>query len=169
MNFKDIACQDFVEIHKNLWLGSKMTILNLITKNEIDVLVPLDDLTSDIWKYGYTGEIEYCPIEDFGVLPKNIEKIIVDKIVNYIKNDKSVAVFCSGGKGRTGYIASLVLKELNCISHENGVIGHLRDVYNKEAVESYKQISRAAESELVEYWKKESYENQWIYNCIIKK
>ena len=161
---KVIKYQEFVEIIPNFWIGSKMNILKLITSVDIDVLVPLDDLSPKVWEVGYFGQIDYCPIEDYGTLPINMETIISNRIVENLKNGKKVALFCYGGKGRTGYLASIVLRKMCEIYHEFGVIGFLRENYNNEAVESLEQVYRCVEEEHRLHWKKEIEDRFFWFN-----
>jgi len=129
----------FSEVYKNLFVGGIYNIDDVLDKN---ILVPLDKLDGDIWKKGFYGEIYYVPIEDFSVLPSEIESRVVDYIVLKLKEGKSIAIFCLGGHGRTGYIASLVLYRLGVTQDP---IGYLRNKYCIGAVETNVQIQRISD------------------------
>lgn len=128
-----------IEIIPNLFLGSyperkKMVFLG------VDVLIPLDSLDGDIWNMGFRGEIYYCPIEDYGILPIDVATTLVGKIRVYLAEGKKVGLFCIGGHGRTGYVAALVL---GAIGYEDP-IAHLRTEYCKKAIETQEQIKGIA-------------------------
>jgi len=169
-NYKPKAYQKFKEIIPNFFIGSKNTILNLLTSQSIDILIPLDSLTSEIWDLDYQGEIQYFPIEDYGVLPINVEKRLVSMIVDSLICEKKVALFCISGNGRTGYIASLVISAMYEVTHKHGIIGWLRENHNEEAVESEEQIERVAQEEDLDYWLSQIVIPEWqSYNIYNKK
>jgi len=151
-NILELPSQKFVNIISNLWIGSKFKVDNLLSTQEIDVLIPLDSLDASVWHTLFEGIIDYCPIDDFSILPQHIENQLVNRIIRYLEDGKSVALFCLGGKGRTGYIASLVLKRMGHPYHKHGVIGYLRENYNNKAVESPEQAVRVAEPIHAKYW-----------------
>ena len=74
-----------------------------------DVLAPLDRLPGRIWRTGFRGEILYCPIPDREVLPDDVLEALVSAILARIHAGKRVALFCTGGHGRTGYVAACAL------------------------------------------------------------
>ena len=146
--------QEFVEIIPNLWIGGKYTLSYLLEDEAIDTIVPLDSLDSSIWDSGVNYEICYFPTQDYGVLPLEREKEVVNLIVSRLKDGKKVALLCHGGIGRTSYIASLVIRTIGVtIRHRNGVIGFLRAKYNSNAVETVEQMERIVEPENYWYWK----------------
>jgi hypothetical protein len=65
----------------------------------------------------------------------------ITKILDRLSSNKKVGLFCMGGHGRTGYIASIVLGRLGY----QDPIGFLRANYCKEAVESNEQVQRIAD------------------------
>lgn len=130
----------FIEIVPGLFLGRKRDLTTENTKN-IDVLIPLDSLNGEIWDLGYRGEIMYLPVVDKSVLPLDIEEIYAQKIVDLLAKGKKINLFCIGGHGRTGYIASIVLAKLGY----KDPIGFIRDNYCKEAIESNSQVIAIAD------------------------
>lgn len=127
-------CHKPTEIYKNLWVCSFNQAYKIA--NEMDVLVPLAFLDGDIWDVGFVGEILYYPIMDFGTLPEKILKRLISQVIEKLNDNKKVAIFCAGGHGRTGYVAS-------CILHDLGIkdpIGFLRTNYCEKAVENNRQI-----------------------------
>ncbi len=107
-----------------------------------DYLVPLDSVSGSIWLLGWDGEIIYVPITDYKALPMPVLCKYVEKIALLIANGKSVGMFCVGGHGRTGYMATAILWTLG-IPQEAGYddpIQYVRDKYCIKAVESYAQM-----------------------------
>jgi hypothetical protein len=131
----------FKEIFSHLYLGKEGDIDKDLLNN-IDVLVPLNSVGGYIWLDGWSFEKEifYLPVTDYGVLPPHIEGKAITKIVDFITSGKKVAIFCLGGHGRTGYIASLVLSVLGITDP----IKFLREGYCIEAVETASQITAIA-------------------------
>lgn len=129
-------CHNYKEILPNFLIGTKYDVEDFIKKENVDVLIPLDSLTGKIWEWGFTGEIFYFPIEDYYILPEEAEINLVQKIVNYLSEGKRIAMFCIGGHGRTGYIASLVLGYEGI----SDPIGYLRENYCSHAIESTEQV-----------------------------
>ena len=140
-----------IEIIKNLFCGSEDEALVMAKEPiKVDTLIPLNDLDAKIWDLGFRGEILYYPVKDYGILPNDVLDDLVSKIIDRIRNGKKVGLFCMGGHGRTGYVASIVLGKLGY----KDPIQFLRANYCKEAVESNAQIQHIAdvlgEPELVE-------------------
>ncbi len=123
-----------VEVVRNLVLGG-IGDLNDILKFDVDVLVPLDHLDGDIWDKGFRGEILYCPITDYGVLPADVLDRLVRDILFRLEQGKRVGIFCLGGHGRTGYVAACVLAALGV---EEPIV-YLRANYSRKAVETPEQ------------------------------
>ena len=70
------------------------------------------------------------------MLPDDVLRVLVDRICSRLDEGKRVGVFCSGGHGRTGYVAA-------CVLARQGIkdpIGYLRTKYSSKAIESEKQI-----------------------------
>ena len=122
------------EIIPGLILGGLRDLEEMIRMRP-DVLVPLDHLPGDIWDMGFRGEILYCPITDYCILPDDVLDRLVRQICNLIENGKRVAVFCIGGHGRTGYVASCVLFQMGIPAP----IAYLRTHYSLRAVETEEQ------------------------------
>lgn len=123
------------EVYPGLILGA-LWMLYDIMKMEPDVLVPLDSLPGWVRKSGFKGEVLFCYIPDFCILPNDELDQIVLEIVERIRNGKKVAVFDLGGQGRTGYIAS-------CVLHIFGIknpVSFLRTNYNPNSVETNEQL-----------------------------
>jgi len=129
----------FTEISKNLFIGS---IYDVDYVMDVDILIPLDSVSGDIWGSGFCGEVHYIPIEDFRILPQHIEEREIAYIINELQKGKKIAIFCLGGHGRTGYIASILLYKLNGVLDP---IQYLRENYCKDAVESNSQVQRIAD------------------------
>ena len=108
-----------------------------MVKRGADVLVPLAYLDGSIWNTRFRGEILYYPINDMGILPDDVLRVLVDSICSRLDEGKKVGVFCSAGHGRTGYVAA-------CVLARRGIrdpIGYLRRNYSAKAIESEKQIN----------------------------
>lgn len=129
----------FTEILPHLFVGKEGDLTKEFV-SKIDVLVPLNDLRGKIWDMGYRNDIMYLPVSDYDVLPIDVEKHYVKKISDLVKDGKNVAIFCLGGHGRTGYIASLVMHEMEVVDP----IGLLRSNYCEKAVESSNQVDAIA-------------------------
>ena len=80
------------EIIPGLILGGIMDLENMINMKP-DVLVPLDSLPGDVWDMGFRGDILYCPITDYSILPDDVLEKHVRQICERIKNGMRVAVF----------------------------------------------------------------------------
>ena len=124
-----------VEVVPGLILGGLDDVSDLIGMRS-NVLVPLDRLPGSVWNYGFRGEILYCPIKDRGILPDDVLDDLVKKIVSRLSAKNRVAIFCSGGLGRTGYVAACVL----CRLGNKTPIAFLRGNYRYNAVETEDQI-----------------------------
>lgn len=134
-------CHEVTEITSGLFLGALSQVREMITKFNVDVLVPLDSLDGYIWGLGFRGTIEYCPIKDYGILPYDVYEGLCKKIVAYIKDGKKVGLFCLGGHGRTGYVAAGVLGLLGEVFDPVGV---LWDKYCEKSIESIEQLEEIA-------------------------
>lgn len=129
-----------VEIIKNLFCGNMEEALGMVSSIRVDTLIPLYSIDPAIWDLGFRGEILYFPIEDYGVLPSDVLEDLVSKILDRLGHGKKVGLFCLGGHGRTGYIASVVLGKLGY----DDPIGFLRSHYCSRAVESDTQLQQIA-------------------------
>lgn len=125
----------FTEIYPRIFVGKALDVDSRLLL-DIDTLIPLDTVDGRIWSSGWRGEIFYVPIEDFSVLPEDVEDWAVNEAVSIYNEGKSIAIFCLGGHGRTGYFASLVLGKLGV----EDPIDLLRANYCEKAVESNKQV-----------------------------
>lgn len=120
------------EVIPHLMLGG-LNELDFMLRWKPDVLVPLDRLPGFVWETGFRGEILYYPIPDFGILPREVLERLVSEVVERIKAGKRVAIFCSGGRGRTGYVAACVLFQLGKTTDP---VTFLRQNYSLGAVET---------------------------------
>lgn len=130
-----------VEVIKNFFCGSMDEALDMASgRIRVDTLIPLDALEAAVWDLGFRGEILYYPIKDYGILPDDVLNALVTKILDRLGRGKKVGLFCMGGHGRTGYVASIVLGKLG---YEDP-IGFLRSIYCSQAIESNAQIRHIA-------------------------
>ena len=129
-----------VEITEGLFCGSEKDIVESVRENHYDVLIPLNSLDADIWKFGFRGQILYYPISDFSILPDDVLEDLVSKILIHLKDGKKIGLFCGGGHGRTGYVASVVMGKLGI----DDPIAFVRGKYCQQAVESDAQIRHIA-------------------------
>ena len=123
-----------------------------------DVLVPLDRLPGYIWEDGYRGEILYMPIVDQSILPESVLEFFIDQLLERICEKRRIAIFCIGGHGRTGYIASCLLYRLGI----RDPITYIRKNYSMKAVETDEQED-AVQAYCREHqpgFEKEKYQNQ---------
>lgn len=138
--FNSKPCHPVTEIVPNLFLGGYSQVREMVTEKNVDVLVPLDSLDGNIWKYGFRGEILYYPIQDFGTLPSDVYETVCNKILECIKANKKVGLFCMGGHGRTGYVAAGVLGLYGI----EDPINLLWTKYCEKAVETTSQLEEIA-------------------------
>ena len=122
------------EIYPGVVLGG-LRDLDEILALKPDVLVPLDRLPGTIWEDGYRGEILYMPIVDESILPESVLEFFVEQLLERICDKKRIAIFCIGGHGRTGYIASCLLYRLGI----KDPITYIRKNYSLQAVETEEQ------------------------------
>ena len=130
-----------VEIIPNLFIGSYKESYDMILKG-VEVLFPLHAAFGDIWSKGFKGQIIYYPIEDFNVLPTDIAERLVGEILHCLAAGHKVGLYCLGGHGRTGYIASIVIGRLKLAEDP---IAFIRKNYCNLAVESTAQVKHIAE------------------------
>lgn len=153
----------FTEVYPRIYVGRAIDIKHAVLK-PIDVLIPLNNVDGDIWNTGWRGEIMYVPIKDYDTLPIDVEKWAIEKIINTYNEGKTIAIFCSGGHGRTGYLTSLVLGALGV----DDPIKLLRANYCENAVETNKQVSAIAnflnKPELIKEYEVICYSNYDFYN-----
>ena len=152
-------CHEITEVSDGLFVSGILDVEQMVQMG-MDVLVPLAFLNGNIWNTGFRGEILYYPIEDYGVLPDDILERLVEEIIAQLESGKRVGLFCSGGHGRTGYVAA-------CVLIRQGVenpISYLRGRYCRHAVESQEQweaIRRFMENQLLRMEEeREQLENQ---------
>jgi Predicted protein-tyrosine phosphatase len=130
----DHEAQHSVEIVPGLILGGLYNLEETMYMKP-DVLFPLDRLPGWIWGTGFRGEIVYYPVTDYDILPDDVLDRLVDTLLGKMREGKRVALFCVGGHGRTGYVASCVLHMLGT----KRPIAYLRDNYSYKAVETMEQ------------------------------
>lgn len=124
------------EVIPRLMLGG-LNEIDFMLRWKPDVLVPLDRLPGLVWETGFRGEILYYPIADFGILPRDVLEKLVAEVAERIQEGKRVAIFCSGGRGRTGYVAACVLYRLGT---SEDPVTFLRQNYSLRAVETDQQM-----------------------------
>lgn len=127
-------CHDMKEIFPGLLLGAISDVPEMVRKGA-DILIVLDRLSSDIWNYGFRGEILFYPVKDGSVLPDDVLDNAVKKITGLLKSGKKVGIFCLSGHGRTGCLAS-------CLLYALGVkepLEYIRENYCPKAVETFEQ------------------------------
>ena len=149
------------EIYPNLFICNKATSLDLVDKTNVDILVPLDSCSADIWSKGWRGFVMFLPIQDYGVLPKEVAEGYADAIIDYMNQGKKVGMFCIGGHGRTGYMTAIILGKLGI----EDPIKHVWEKYCEEAIESKKQFDQIVEitglTALKDIYKDEFKESKW--------
>ena len=133
-NLSSFRAHQATEIYPGVILGG-LRDLDGILALKPDVLVPLDRVPGTIWEEGYRGEILYIPIVDESVLPECVLENAVEQLLERICEKKRIAVFCIGGHGRTGYIASCLLYRLGI----KDPITYIRKNYSLQAVETEEQ------------------------------
>ena len=110
-------------------------IISLTSETEIERL-GIVNFKENIKLFGFKHFVE--PIEDFSV-PKSdrIENVnaLIMKIINFLKNNKSVLVHCNAGLGRSGTIVGLVIKFLASFKDP---VSHVRK-FRAGAVETKEQ------------------------------
>ena len=122
------------EIHPGVILGGLRDLDDILAMKP-DVLVPLDRLPGTIWEDGYCGEILYMPIVDQSILPEPVLESFIEQLLERICEKRRIAIFCIGGHGRTGYIASCLLYRLGI----KDPITYVRKNYSLKAVETEEQ------------------------------
>lgn len=125
-----------VEVIPGLILGGYYELKEILSMNP-DVLFPLDRAPGSIWDDGFRGEIVYFPITDYSILPDDVLDRLVDAVVERLRAGKRVGLFCIGGHGRTGYVASCVIYMMLGVGKP---ISYLRDHYTYKAVETMEQV-----------------------------
>lgn len=125
------------------------------------MLIPLDNVDGKVWRWGFRGEILYIPIEDYSILPTDVEAIMVEKVMKLLEQGKKIAIFCIGGHGRTGYFTSLLLGKFGI----DDPIGYMRTRYCKNVVETNSQVGAIADfinqPELKDKYKMYATEKWW--------
>lgn len=137
------TCHDEpTEVVTNLFLASGTGAEEYIKnpQNNIGLAVPLNRMDDEVWDKGWRGDVLYVPCQDYGTLPKDLAITTALKVLEAMKTQK-VIMFCMGGHGRTGYIASIVL---GYMGYEDPV-EFIRNKYCKSAVESQSQLNQIAE------------------------
>ena len=112
-------------------LGRLRAILDL----HPDTLLSLEAAPETLRAAGFRGEILYRPIPDGGVLPDDALEELVGSALARIRAGRRVAVFCAGGRGRTGYVAACILFLLG----KEDPVAFLRRAYLPGAVETEAQ------------------------------
>lgn len=127
--------QQAVEVIPGLILGGFYSLDEILAMNP-DAVFPLDRAPGSIWRSGFRGEIVYYPITDYGILPDDVLDRLVEEIVERLHAGRRVGVFCIGGHGRTGYVASCVIWRM---LGEKKPVAYLREHYSYKSVETLEQ------------------------------
>ena len=127
-------CHEVTEICDGLLVSGIRDVEQMVQMG-VDVLVPLAFLYGNIWDTGFRGEILYCPVNDYSILPDDVLEKLVNDITERLDAGKRVGLFCAGGHGRTGYVAACVLARRGI----QNPISYLHTHYCREAVESEEQ------------------------------
>ena len=110
-------------------------IISLTSEIEIERL-GIVNFREHLKNFGFIHIVE--PIEDFSVPKsnriKNVKELI-KKILDLLKNNKSVLVHCNAGLGRSGIIVALVIKFIGVLQDP---VSHVRK-YRSGAVETKEQ------------------------------
>lgn len=88
-------CHEVTEICPGLLISGYRDVARMVQMGA-DVLVPLDSLSGGIWDTGFQGEILYCPITDYGVLPDDVLEKLVRDIIKRLNDGKRLGMFCIG-------------------------------------------------------------------------
>lgn len=135
-------CHCATEIIPQVILCDRWGIRDMLALNP-DVLVPLASISSTVWDLGYRGKIYALPTEDFGILPRDVLVNSINDLIDMINDGKRIAIFCEGGHGRTGYIASILIGLLD--EEIVDPIKYVREHYCKSTIESDEQIREIAD------------------------
>lgn len=119
------------EVHPGLILGG-LHQFDRIMETGPEVLVPLDQVPGEVWDWDFRGEILYYPAPDGGILPDRVLERLVEQVLERLKENQRVALFCAGGHGRTGYAAACILFQLG----QENPIAYLHQHYSPRAVET---------------------------------
>lgn len=133
-NLSSFQGHQATEIYPGVILGGLRDLDDILALKP-DVLVPLDRVPGTIWEDGYCGEILYIPIVDESILPEHILECFIEQLLERICDKRRIAIFCIGGHGRTGYIASCLLYRLGI----KDPITYIRKNYSMQAVETEEQ------------------------------
>ncbi|MBF0555666.1 MAG: hypothetical protein HQK96_14140 [Nitrospirae bacterium] len=134
--------EDPLNVLPNVIAGSYYSVEKMITVHDVDILVPLDTLPSEVDEWGFRGEVIHRFIEDRGALPIEELQEFIETLLMHINDNKKIGIFCIGGHGRTGYVLSCLIARMG---HTDSVIDHVRKIYCHKAVESQEQEDSIAE------------------------
>lgn len=149
---------------RNFYLGSHDSMYWHVAHNT-DVIVPLLGMGVDeVWDLGYRGELMFLPIKDYKYLPTDVALKYANRVIEYLREDKTVGVWCFGGHGRTGYFGAIVL---GLLFPNIDPCQYIWDYYCDDAIETDGQllsIARCLERyDLVKHIKPTggSYDDNW--------
>lgn len=122
---------DYVAIHEDIKSLSSYGVRLLVSLHLPPI--PIDEICEK-----FQIEWKYFPIPDFSV-PENVLEfsLLVDEIINKMKNDNSVCIHCQAGIGRTGMVLSCVLGRWFALGGKKAVEA-LKN--NRPAIETDKQM-----------------------------
>lgn len=132
-------CHKITKIYPNFFIGGKSQIMESLRKGmKFDVLIPLDSLDGNVWKYinPYETDIFFFPVPDYGILNTENLDFLVKKVLCFLKENKKVALFCLGGHGRTGYVSACILGKLGI----KNPVEKIRNNYCEKTIETYEQM-----------------------------
>ena len=137
---KNPTILDFPGVPGKLLLG-KASHYDAFVKAGVNTFYPLDDLSGRVWDSGFRGTIRYYPIADYCALPADVYQRVVEDILFDLTKGYNAGVCCTGGHGRTGYVAAGVIGKLLPVDDP---VKYLRKNYCDHAVESQDQLDSIA-------------------------
>lgn len=130
------ACHKVTEVYPNLLLGKESQLQDMVEQG-VTVLAPLASLSGSVWSTGWRGRIYYLPIKDYSVPPVDVALKGAWDIIQLLKDGEKVGLFCVGGHGRTGFMATLIL---GLLQYKEDPLTYLRKEYCDQIVESKDQV-----------------------------
>lgn len=119
-----------------VWAGSKF--LNPDCIEQVDLLVAVGGHLPVQPGEICSTPVLWLPLEDFGGVPHDWYRLLVEKVIPQLDEGKRLAFFCHAGHGRTGTILASLVALLE--PDTDDPIEAIRSRYCREAVETRKQI-----------------------------